>query len=84
MSKKQNAKTGAKSVSAAGRKAQAVASQLGLAFPVLLDADKAVSQRFELASMPSTLLIDREGLPVGQRSFCKECWSKYARSQEKG
>ena len=30
-----------------------------------------------------TLLIDREGLPVGQRSFCKECWSKYARSQEK-
>ncbi len=43
------------------RKAQAVASQLGLAFPVLLDADKAVSQRFELASMPSTVLIDRDG-----------------------
>jgi peroxiredoxin len=37
-----------------GRKAQAVASQLGLAFPVLLDADKAVSQRYQLASMPST------------------------------
>jgi peroxiredoxin len=44
-----------------GRKAQAVAKQLGLAFPVLLDADKAVSQRYELASMPSTLLIDRDG-----------------------
>lgn len=44
-----------------GRKAQAVANQLGLAFPVLLDADKAVSQRYELASMPSTLLIDRDG-----------------------
>ena len=38
-----------------------MASQLGLAFPVLLDADKAVSQRFELASMPSTVLIDRDG-----------------------
>lgn len=26
-----------------------------------------------------TMLIDREGLPVGQRSFCPDCLSKYAR-----
>lgn len=25
-----------------------------------------------------TMLIDREGLPVGQRSFCPECLGQYA------
>jgi len=25
-----------------------------------------------------TMLIDREGLPVGQRAFCPECLGKYA------
>ena len=43
------------------RNAAAVAAQLGLRFPVLLDADKAVSRRYELATMPSTVLIDRDG-----------------------
>ncbi|MBE2238761.1 MAG: hypothetical protein IAE81_13300 [Caldilineaceae bacterium] len=27
-----------------------------------------------------TLLIDKDGLPVGQRAFCPDCWSKYARN----
>ena len=37
------------------------ASKLGLKFPVLLDADKRVSRLYDLASMPSTVVIDRDG-----------------------
>jgi peroxiredoxin len=37
------------------------AGKLGLRFPVLLDADKQVSRLYELASMPSTVVIDRDG-----------------------
>ncbi|MFG6459423.1 TlpA disulfide reductase family protein [Roseateles sp. BYS96W] len=43
------------------RNAINVATKLGVSFPVLLDADKAVSKRYDLSSMPSTLLIDRDG-----------------------
>jgi peroxiredoxin len=43
------------------RNAINVANKLRLSFPVLLDADKAVSKRYDLSSMPSTLLIDRDG-----------------------
>jgi peroxiredoxin len=42
-------------------KAAAVAAQLGVRFPVLLDSDKQVSGRYELSAMPSTVLIDRNG-----------------------
>lgn len=42
-------------------KAAAVAKQLGLRFPVLLDGDKKVSRQYELATMPSTVLVDRDG-----------------------
>jgi peroxiredoxin len=42
-------------------KAIALASRLGLQFPVLLDTDKTVSRRYDLSTMPSTLLIDRDG-----------------------
>ncbi|MET3106243.1 peroxiredoxin [Oxalobacteraceae bacterium GrIS 2.11] len=38
-----------------------VATKLGLKFPVLLDTDKALSKTYDLSTMPSTLLIDREG-----------------------
>jgi len=38
-----------------------VAAKLGLKFPVLLDTDKAVSRMYELSTMPSTILIDRDG-----------------------
>ncbi len=38
-----------------------LAARLGLKFPVLLDTDKAVSRQYDLSSMPSTVLIDRDG-----------------------
>jgi peroxiredoxin len=44
-----------------GRNAAGVASKLGLRFPVLLDTDKKVSRMYDLGTMPSTVLIDRDG-----------------------
>jgi peroxiredoxin len=43
------------------RQAMAVAARMGLKFPVLLDADKAVIKRYDMGSMPATVLIDRDG-----------------------
>ncbi len=43
------------------RAATATAARMGLRFPVLLDADKAVSRLYDLGSMPATVLIDRDG-----------------------
>jgi peroxiredoxin len=43
------------------RAAAAAAARWGIAFPVLLDADKAVSRVWGLASMPASVLIDRDG-----------------------
>ena len=43
------------------RTAAATAARMGLKFPVLLDADKAVSKLYDLGSMPATVLIDRDG-----------------------
>jgi len=43
------------------RKAADVAGKLGVTFPVLLDTDKAVSKLYDLSTMPSTVLIDRDG-----------------------
>ena len=43
------------------RNAADVAAKLGVTFPVLLDTDKQVSRRYDLATMPSTVLIDRDG-----------------------
>jgi thiol-disulfide isomerase/thioredoxin len=43
------------------RNATDVAAKLGLKFPVLLDTDKKVSRLYDLATMPSTVLIDRDG-----------------------
>jgi peroxiredoxin len=42
-------------------RAAAVAARLDLRFPVLLDADKSVSRAYDLGTMPSTVLIDRDG-----------------------
>jgi peroxiredoxin len=42
-------------------KAASVAAQLGMHFPVLLDTDKKVSRLYDLSTMPSTVLIDRDG-----------------------
>ena len=43
-------------------KAAELASRLGVTFPVLFDTDKAVSRRYDLATMPSTVIVDREGV----------------------
>lgn len=42
-------------------KAVGLAAKLGLNFPVLHDAEKKVSRLYDLAAMPSTVLIDRDG-----------------------
>mgnify|MGYP003397374160 CR=1 FL=1 len=44
------------------RKAAAMATSYGLKFPVLFDADKKVTRIYDLGSMPSTVLIDRDGV----------------------
>lgn len=41
--------------------AATVAAKLGIQFPILLDADKKVSDLYDLQAMPSTYLIDRDG-----------------------
>jgi peroxiredoxin len=41
--------------------AVALAERLGVTFPVLFDREKAVSRLYALDSMPSTVLIDRDG-----------------------
>lgn len=43
------------------RNAATVATKLGVSFPLLLDTDKTVSKLYDLKSMPSTVLIDRDG-----------------------
>jgi peroxiredoxin len=41
--------------------AASLATKLGLRFPVLLDTDKKVSKLYDLSTMPSTVLVDRNG-----------------------
>jgi thiol-disulfide isomerase/thioredoxin len=43
------------------RKAAGLAKQMGMTFPVLLDTEKRVSRLYDLSTMPSTVLIDRDG-----------------------
>ena len=43
------------------RQADALARRYQIRFPVLLDADKAVVQRYGLGAMPATVLVDRDG-----------------------
>jgi peroxiredoxin len=43
------------------RNAAEVSTKLGLKFPVLFDTDKAVSKLYDMSTMPSTVVIDREG-----------------------
>lgn len=42
-------------------KAASLARQLGMRFPVLLDTEKKVSRLYDLSTMPSTVLVDRDG-----------------------
>jgi peroxiredoxin len=41
--------------------ALAAAAKLNVSFPVLLDTDKKVSKLYDLNTMPSTVVIDRDG-----------------------
>lgn len=43
------------------RNAASSAAKLGITFPVLLDGDKRVAKLYDLSTMPTTLLIDRDG-----------------------
>ncbi len=43
------------------RNAAEVAAKLGIKFPVLWDTDKKVSKLYDLATMPSTVIVDRDG-----------------------
>jgi len=43
------------------KNAEVVATKLGVRFPVLLDSEKLVSKLYDLSTMPSTVLIDRDG-----------------------
>ena len=42
-------------------RAMAMIEELGVDFPVLFDADKAVSRLYDVEAMPVTVLVDREG-----------------------
>lgn len=65
------------------RTATGTAGKWGLKFPVLLDADKAVSKLYDLGSMPATVLIDRDGkvrfLHRGYREGMEEAYEKQIR-----
>ena len=66
------------------KNAASVASKLGVKFPVLLDNDKQVSKLYELSSMPSTVLIDRDGrvrfLHKGYREGYAETYDQQIRA----
>ncbi len=64
-------------------KAVSLASRLGLQFPVLLDTDKKVSRLYDLSTMPSTVLIDRDGrmryLHLGYREGYEDTYERQIR-----
>ena len=61
----------------------AAAAKLGLRFPVLLDGEKKVVKLYEVATMPSTVLIDRDGrvryVHRGYRDGYEETYDKEVR-----
>ncbi len=65
------------------KQAVQTAARLGLRFPVLLDADKAVTRLYDLGSMPATVLIDRDGrvryLHRGYREGMEEAYERQIR-----
>lgn len=65
------------------KNATAAATKMGLRFPVLLDGDKRVVKLYDVATMPSTVLIDRDGrmryLHRGYRDGYEETYDKQVR-----
>jgi peroxiredoxin len=64
-------------------KAAQLARQLGMRFPVLLDTQKKVSRLYDLGTMPSTVLVDRDGrvryLHRGYRDGYEDLYDKQIR-----
>ncbi len=64
-------------------KAVGLSGKLGLGFPVLLDTDKKVSRLYNLTTMPSTVLIDRDGrvryVHLGYRDGVEQTYDKQIR-----
>jgi len=64
-------------------KAARLAAQLGMRFPVLMDTEKKVSRLYDLSTMPSTVLIDRDGrvryITRGYRDGYEETYDKQIR-----
>jgi len=65
------------------RLAVGTAQRMGLKFPVLLDGDKKVSKLYDLSSMPSTVMIDRDGrvrhIHLGYREGLEDLYEKQIR-----
>jgi peroxiredoxin len=65
------------------RLAVGTAQRMGLKFPVLLDGDKKVSKLYDLSSMPSTVMIDRDGrvrhVHLGYRDGVEDLYEKQIR-----
>jgi len=65
------------------RLAVGMAQRMGLKFPVLLDGDKKVSKLYDLSSMPSTVMIDRDGrvrhIHLGYREGLEDLYEKQIR-----
>jgi len=63
--------------------AAGASSKMGLKFPVLFDAEKNVSRLYDLKTMPSTVLIDRDGkvrhVHRGYREGFEEMYEKQIR-----
>jgi thiol-disulfide isomerase/thioredoxin len=47
------------------REVEAFAKEYGLSFPVLLDAEGRVSERYQVFALPVTAFVDRRGMLVG-------------------
>jgi peroxiredoxin len=64
-------------------KAASLAKHLGMKFPVLLDREKKVSRLYDLSTMPSTVLVDRDGrvryVHRGYRDGYEETYDKQIR-----
>jgi len=60
--------------------AQGVATRLGVQFPVLFDSAQRVSRLYELNTMPSSVLIDRDGrvrfVHLGYRDGLEDTYEK--------
>ncbi len=65
------------------RLAASIAQRMGLKFPILLDSDKAVAKRYDLGTMPSTVIIDRDGrvrqVHLGYRDGLEAIYEKQVR-----